>query len=219
MSKRVQKFGFWTPKSRDSDMPEIVLLDRFPEKCENLQNLEKVRKSRKSAKISKISKISKKCENLQNLEKVHFLALWLGPYRTCQNPKIWPDPWFWPDPGSGRIAVRTPKKCCPEVRKKCQKKCRFLRFFDPQKSRNFGLYAVGTTRRKWRHKSLRGAKKNALFRHFSRVKEKNVPFSAIMSDFVISRFFSKSRRFEGQCQSDLRKGSPSSPVIFHRGGN
>ena len=40
-----------------------------------------------------------------------------------------------------------------------------------------------------------------------------------MSDFVISRFFSKSRRFEGQCQRDLRKGSPSSPVIFHRGGN
>ena len=36
---------------------------------------------------------------------------------------------------------------------------------------------------------------------------------------MISRFFSKSRRFEGQCQRPLRKGSPSSPVIFHQGGN
>ena len=101
----------------------------------------------------------------------------------------------------------------------CQKKCENFDFSGPQNFRNFGLYAVGTTRRKWRQKSLRGGKKIALFRHFRGVKEKNVPFSAILSVFVISRFFSKSHGFEGQCQRGPPKGSPSCPVIFHRGGN
>ena len=182
----------------------------------------KVQKSRESPEISKKCRNHKKCrnrQNRQNLEKSRFLALWLGPYVTCQNPQNLPESRFWPDPGSGWITVRTRKKCSPEVRKKCQKKCRFLRFFDPQKNRNFGLYAVGTTRRKWRHRALRGAKKMVDFQHFFGVKQKNVLFSGWMRDFVISRFFSKSRRFEGQCQSDLPKGSPSSPVIFHQGGN
>ena len=74
-------------------------------------------------------------------------------------------------------AVRTAILALSAGLARCQKMAKKWHFLTPQKNRKSELYAVGTTRRKWRQISLFGGKKIDDFRHFSRVKEKNVLFS------------------------------------------
>ena len=207
--RNVRNLEFLGPQKSSSEVPKIVLSGHVRKSPEIL----------KSCEILKNRKNRKNLENPENPEKVDFLVSRRLPYATCRNRS--PDTNF----RKSRLFAKS-----PEIRKscsgheisgfaRCQKKCENFDFSGPQKNRKIVLYAVGTTRRKWRHISLRGGKKIVNFRTFSRVKEKNVPFSAILSVFVISRFFAKSHGFEGQCQRGPPKGSPSSPVIFHRGGN
>ena len=170
----------------------------------------------KICKICKNHKNRKNLQNLQNLEKVRFFAVWRLPYVIGQNRCL----------DSKNRKISTFRKSADfwnfvsEQQKsrfrKIAKKSKIFGFSDLQKNRKSVLYAVEIDDRKWRHISLFGGKKNALFRAFFWVKEKNVPFSAILTCFWISRFFSKFDRFEGQRQRRPRKGSPSCPVIFHR---
>ena len=177
--RNVRNLEFLGPQKSSSEVPKIVLSGHVRKSPEIL----------KSCEILKNHKNRKNRKNLENSEKVHFLALWRLPYATCQNRS--------PDTKiqiSGLFAKsRDFWKSCSghEISgfARCQKKCENFEFLGPQKNRKSVLYAVGTTRRKWRHISLRGGKKNALFWTFSRVKEKNVPFSAILRVFVISDFF------------------------------
>ena len=207
--RNVRNLEILGPQKSSSEVPKIVLSRLFRKSPEILKSCE-ILKNRKNRKNRK---------NLENSEKVHFLVSQRLPYARSQNHV--------PDTKS-RISGLFAKS--PDFRKsclgheilgsaRCQKKCENFDFLGPQKNRKSVLYAVGTTRRKWRHISLRGGKKIVNFSTFSRVKEKNVPFSAILSVFVISRFFSKLHGFEGQCQRGPPKGSPSCPVIFHQGGN
>ena len=172
-------------------------------------------KVRKIAKIWKISKSAKNRKNLEKSQKIDFLALWRVSYVSGQNRQksdFLTKSADLSDLSGHEILLSEHKFSHSE---KVEKKVEIFGFLESQKNRNFGLYAVGTTRRKWRYFRLCGTKKIDDFSTFWRVKEKNVPFSAILSDFVISSFFSKSHGFEGQCQSGPPNGSPSSPVIFH----
>ena len=207
--RNVRNLEFLGPQKSSSEVPKIVLSRHFRKSPEIL----------KSCEILKNRKNHKNPENPENLEKIDFLGPRRLPYVRSRNrvPET-------------RIAKISTLRESADFRRfvsgheisgfpECQKKCENFDFLGPQKFRKSVLYAVGTTRRKWRQFCLRGGKKIALFSTFSRVKEKNVPFSAILSVFVISRFFSKSHGFEGQCQRGPPKGSPSCPVIFHQGGN
>ena len=188
------------------ELSRFVLFGNFPESCGKSKNCKNLKKSQNP-------------EKSQKSEKVEFLAVWRLPYVIRQNPDFSTFGTFlevWSGRSDFWIGPPDSQKLGPE---KCQKSAKILVPESAKKIENFGLYAVGTTRRKWRQISLRGGKKSAIFSTFLRVKQKNVPFSAILSVSVISRFFSKSRVFEGQCQRDLPKGSQSCPVIFHRGGN
>ena len=170
----------------------------------------------KICKICKNHKNRKNLQNLQNLEKVRFFAVWRLPYvigqNRCLDSKIAKISTFRKSADFWNFVSEQQKSRF----RKIAKKSKIFGFSDLQKNRKSVLYAVEIDDRKWRHISLFGGKKNALFRAFFWVKEKNVPFSAILTCFWISRFFSKFDRFEGQCQRRPRKGSPSSPVIFHR---
>ena len=177
--RNVRNLEFLGPQKSSSEVSKIVLSRHFRKSPEIL----------KFCEILKNHKNRKNPENPENLEKIDFLASRVLPYVRSRNRV--------PDT---RIAKISTFRESADFRRfvsgheisgfpECQKKCENFDFSGPQNFRNFGLYAVGTTRRKWRHISLRGGKKIALFRTFSRVKEKNVPFSAILSDFVISRFF------------------------------
>ena len=219
LSKKYSRLRFWTPQMCRSELSEIVLFVRFPDmsrKSRNLKNLQKL------SDLAKIVRSAKICKNLQNLEKIDFLALWHGPYGSAKNCKNLNFSALW------RICPDL-RKICPDTKfckilqipdiRKSAKKVENLRVTFSQKIENSVLYAVARDHRGPRHTAFSGGKKSDDFQHFLRVKAKNVPFSAILTCFAVRRFFSKSRRFEGQCQRDLPKGSPSCPVIFHQGGN
>ena len=177
--RNVRNLEFLGPQKSSSEVSKIVLSRHFRKSPEIL----------KSCEILKNHKNHKNPENLENSEKVDFLASRRLPYVRSRNHV--------PDTRIAKIS--TFRESADFWRfvsgheisgfPRCQKKCENFDFSGPQKNRKSVLYAVGTTRRKWRHISLRGGKKNALFRTFSRVKEKNVPFSAILLDFLISDFF------------------------------
>ena len=203
MLQKVRNFGHQKVEFCDVQNRTFRTFPESPEIC-------------KIYKICKNHKNRKNLQKSQNLEKVRFLAVWRLPYVTCQKSL--------PDSKNRKISTfrksadfwkfwfRTAKIMMSGNRKKVE----IFGLSDLQKNRKKVLYPVEIDDRKWRHISLFGGKKNALFRAFFRVKEKNVPFSAILRCFWISRFFSKIDRFEGQCQRRPRKGSPSCPVIFHR---
>ena len=213
MSKKYSGLRFLTPQNvKFWDVRNRT----FWQICRFLQKSQKSGKIEKIAKIPKNRKNRKNRKNPKNLDFLRFLAFWVGPYRTSQKV----DFWHFGGPGSDLPGG------CPDSDSgtfgrsgQVPKKSKFWHFLDPQKSRKIGLYAVGTTRRKWRHRARSEGKKIVNFWTFGGVKEKNVQNPGWNRDFLISNFFSKFDCFEGQRQRRPRKGSPSCPVIFHRGGN
>lgn len=171
--------NFLGPQKSSSEVPKVVLSGHVRKSPENLESYE----------ILKNHKNPENRRNREKVRKVEFLASQRLPYVTCWNrcpdtksrlfATFRKSPDFWKSLSGHEISGS----------RRCQKKCKIFDFSGPQKNRNFGLYAVGTTRRKWRHISIGGGKKNALFSTFSRVKQKIVPFSAILSIFLISDFF------------------------------
>ena len=206
MSEIVKNLEILGPQKSTFGVSKIVLFGQFPEMSRNPEivrnhkNQQKSQKSQKSEKSQKCRVFGTLKATIRNLPK------------SLSGAKIWKISTFPEKSEIQKFAVG--HEFCRF--RKCEKKCENFEILGPQKIGKIGLYAVGTTRRKWRHISLRGGKKNAIFQRFSGIKEKNVPFSAILAVSVISRFFSKFDRFEGQCQRRPRKGSPSCPVICHR---
>ena len=209
MSEIVKNLEILGHQKSTFELSKIVLFGQFPEKSRNPEivrnrkNQQKSQKSQKSRKLRKCRIFGTLKATIRNLPKSLSGA-------KIQKISTFPEKCDFLKFVSGHEFCRFPEG---------QKKCENFEILTPRKIGKIGLYAVGTTRRKWRHISLRGGKKIVNFQRFSRIKEKNVPFSAILTVFVISRFFSKFDRFEGQCQRRPPKGSPSCPVIFHQGGN
>ena len=161
----VQNRTFWQVSGKVRKVAEIRKSWQI---SKNQRNPEKSQKSAKSWKIAIFPK---------NRDFSDFWQVWLGPYVSGSDL---PESRFWQVWQVWQVCPES----CPEPKKstffrsgKIAKISDFFEFWTPQKSRKKVLYAVEIDDRKWRHRAICGGQKNALFRGFSRVKEKNVLFS------------------------------------------